>query len=106
MMKGPSSWLVPSFLLLMLVALTGACTSGSTNSDSYGGSQEAKASTGDDPVLSAASADLNVDRASPSQASSQRPLAADFSVNTGGDSTFSLSDHRGEVIVLYFSFPG
>ena len=35
-----------------------------------------------------------------------RPIAADFTVGIGGDSTFSLSEHSGDVVVLYFSFPG
>ena len=29
-----------------------------------------------------------------------------FTVSTGGGSTFSLDEHRGEVVILYFSFPG
>ena len=29
-----------------------------------------------------------------------------FSVSTGGESTFSLDEHGGEVVLLYFSFPG
>lgn len=32
--------------------------------------------------------------------------APSFSVNTGGRSTFSLDEHRGEVVILYFSFAG
>ena len=35
-----------------------------------------------------------------------RPRAADFTVSTGPGSSFSLDDHMGEVVVLYFSFPG
>ena len=34
------------------------------------------------------------------------PLAKDFTVSTGPDSSFSLSEHTGEVVVLYFSFAG
>ena len=34
------------------------------------------------------------------------PLVPDFTVNTGGGSSFSLSGHRGEILLLYFSFPG
>ena len=34
------------------------------------------------------------------------PVVPDFSVSTGQDTTFSLSDHQGDVVVLYFSFPG
>ena len=33
-------------------------------------------------------------------------LAPSFSVSTGASSRFSSSEHRGEVVVLYFSFPG
>lgn len=33
-------------------------------------------------------------------------LAPSFSVSTGGESTFSLDEHGGEVALLYFSFPG
>jgi hypothetical protein len=36
----------------------------------------------------------------------RRLVAPDFSVGTGPNATFSLSDHRGDVVVLYFSFPG
>ena len=82
-MKIARSWFALSLPSLFLFLLTGACTAQSSPST------ESKA-----------------DIASPSLASNQRPLAADFSVNTGGDSTFSLSDHRGEIVVLYFSFPG
>lgn len=32
--------------------------------------------------------------------------APSFTVSTGGGSTFSLEEHRGEVVILYFSFPG
>ena len=34
------------------------------------------------------------------------PIVPDFTVGTGGDSSFSLHGHRGEIILLYFSFPG
>ena len=33
-------------------------------------------------------------------------LAPLFSVSTGKGSVFSLEEHSGEVVVLYFSFPG
>ena len=36
----------------------------------------------------------------------ERPKAPSFSVSTGGESTFSLGEHSGEVVLLYFSFPG
>ena len=38
--------------------------------------------------------------------SNQGPLAGDFSVSIGAESIYSLSDHKGEIVVLYFSFPG
>ena len=34
------------------------------------------------------------------------PLAPSFSVSTGKGSAFSLDEHTGEVVILYFSFPG
>lgn len=34
------------------------------------------------------------------------PLVPDFTVSTGAGSSFTLSGHRGEIVLLYFSFPG
>lgn len=34
------------------------------------------------------------------------PMAPSFSVTTGGGSVFSLNEHRGETVILYFSFAG
>ena len=45
----------------------------------------------------------------PSSASADRvakSLAPSFSVSTGRGSVFSLEEHSGEVVVLYFSFRG
>ena len=45
----------------------------------------------------------------PTSASADRvakSLAPSFSVSTGRGSVFSLEEHSGEVVVLYFSFPG
>ncbi len=39
-------------------------------------------------------------------ASEVRPAAADFAVSTGPGTAFSLSGHTGDVVILYFSFPG
>ena len=39
-------------------------------------------------------------------AGSGQLLAPSFSVSTGEGTTFSLGEHGGEVVVLYFSFPG
>ena len=46
------------------------------------------------------------EQASTSTDADQGPVAANFTVSTGDDSTFSLNEHRGEIVVLYFSFPG
>ena len=37
---------------------------------------------------------------------SSQALATEFTASTGPSSSFSLSDHPGEVVILYFSFPG
>ena len=37
---------------------------------------------------------------------SDRPLAGDYTISTGPDSSFSSVDHAGDIVVLYFSFPG
>ena len=45
----------------------------------------------------------------PSSASAARDeesFAPSFSVSTGAGSRFISSDHSGEIVVLYFSFPG
>ena len=34
------------------------------------------------------------------------PVVADFTLSTGQASSFSLGEHAGDVVVLYFSFPG
>ncbi len=34
------------------------------------------------------------------------PAVADFTLSTGPSSSFSLVEHAGDVVVLYFSFPG
>ena len=44
--------------------------------------------------------------ASASAAGTAESLAPSFSVSTGTGSVFSLDDNSGEVVVLYFSFPG
>jgi len=41
-----------------------------------------------------------------SDAQPSGPVAPDFIVSTGVGTAFSLAEHRGEVVVLYFSFPG
>ena len=37
---------------------------------------------------------------------SDRPMGPNFTVATGPNSSFSLSEHIGDIVVLYFSFPG
>ncbi len=54
-------------------------------------------STGQEPRIASRLA------AKPAQAG---PLVPDFAISTGPSSAFSLSDHKGEIVVLYFSFPG
>ena len=34
------------------------------------------------------------------------PVVADFTLSTGSASSFSLGEHAGDVVVLYFSFAG
>ena len=41
----------------------------------------------------------------PSQ-SAAGPVVANFTLSTGPASSFSLGEHAGDVVVLYFSFPG
>jgi len=41
-----------------------------------------------------------------SNAKPSGPVAPDFIVSTGAGSEFSLAEHKGDVVVLYFSFPG
>ena len=41
----------------------------------------------------------------PSQ-SAAGPVVADFTLSTGPTSSFSLDEHAGDVVVLYFSFAG
>lgn len=81
-----------AFLLICLVA--GACTSQST-------ALPAEVNT-EDLASDAASADTS----GRTRSSMQTPLAADFTVSTGEASSFFLGDHRGEIVVLYFSSPG
>ncbi len=41
----------------------------------------------------------------PSQAT-DGPVVADFTLSIGPASSFALVEHAGDVVVLYFSFPG
>ena len=37
---------------------------------------------------------------------SDRPIAGEYTLSTGPNSSFSSVDHAGDIVVLYFSFPG
>ena len=73
-------------LLFGLVGVLAACGGGSSSIASESGASSASLS-------SFATGDTG-------------PKAPAFSVSTGGDSAFSLDEHAGEVVLLYFSFPG
>lgn len=73
--------------LLGLLALAAAACSGASNGS---------ASDGGAPLVGRAV----------EATKSTGPLAPDFTVPTRGGPPFTLRDHRGEIIVLYFSFPG
>ena len=77
--------LFPRSLLLMMTLLLAAC-----------GSDSAASQT----VTSSSS------RTSPQVKASIGPVVPDFDVSTGQETWFSLSDHQGDVVILYFSFPG
>ncbi len=77
---------VLGFLLVALGLILGACASDSTASEPDLSSRQSESSSLPD--------------------ASQGPLAGDYSVSTGSETNFSLNDHEGEVVVLYFSFPG
>ena len=81
-----SRWHVLGFLLVALGLILGACASDSTASQPDPSSTQSEGSNLPD--------------------ANQGPLAGDFSVITGSETNFSLNDHEGEVVVLYFSFPG
>jgi cytochrome oxidase Cu insertion factor (SCO1/SenC/PrrC family) len=73
----------PLVLILSLVLV--ACSQGGVGSDS----------------TSSSASSLGA-----SQVVASKAAVPDFTVSTGAGTTFSLSDHRGDVVVLYFSFPG
>ena len=94
-------------LLLVLSLALGACSSETPDSEEIDASQARQGSsaqngTGQDPA-----SDTNA-VAAPDvlRSADKRPLAPEFTVGTGNGSSFSLKDRRGEVVVLYFSFPG
>ncbi len=60
----------------------------------------ALAACGDASPTSSPSSDLG-----PSQTAAG-PVVADFTLSTGPASSFSLVEHAGDVVVLYFSFAG
>ena len=85
-MNSFSRWHLLGSLLVALGLILGACANGQTPSEPNPSPR---------PSGTANRIDAN-----------QGPLAGDFSVSTGTESIFSLSDHNGEIVVLYFSFPG
>ncbi len=60
----------------------------------------ALAACGDASPTSSPSSDVG-----PSQTAAG-PVVADFTLSTGPASSFSLVEHAGDVVVLYFSFAG
>lgn len=81
--------LLPAAPLAVTILLTlGAVLTGGQGSP-------AAPPTDNSPLPPAASADRVAESVAPS-----------FSVSTGRESGFSLEEHSGEVVVLYFSFPG
>ncbi len=83
----PLQWrLLPWSLLVMITLLLAACSSDSTGSQTVASSSSP--------------------RTSPQVEASSGPVVQDFAVSTGQETAFSLSDHQGDVVILYFSFPG
>ncbi len=78
----PLSW----SLLLMITLFLIACGSDSTSSQTVASSSSP--------------------RTSPQVEASSGPVVPNFTVSTGQETAFSLSDHQGDVVVLFFSFPG
>jgi len=85
-MKLPRPRLLPWSGLLIITLILAACGGNSTgfstnaSSSQRGSSQTAPASSG--------------------------PVVPNFTVSNGEGTAFSLGDHQGDVVVLYFSFPG
>ena len=75
--------LVPLLLLITILACGG----------NQSGPQAAGSGAGTEPQAGT----LEVDSST---------LAPSFSISTGKGSSFGLNDYLGEVVVLYFSFPG
>ena len=84
-MKSMAVRMVPGPMILMLVLASVACSEGGVGSDS----------------TSSPASSLRA-----SQVEGSKAAVPDFTVSTGAGTIFSLSDHRGDVVVLYFSFPG
>ena len=84
-MKLMQGRLLPWSFILMATLLLAACTSDSTIPQ---------------PLASSASGSVKQVR------TASGPVAPAFAVSTGQETVFSLSDHQGDVVVLYFSFPG
>ncbi len=84
-MKPLQRRILPCSLLLMTILLL-AC-----GSDSTGSEEPASASSS---------------RSSKPATAASGPAVPEFTVSTGQETAFSLSDHQGDVVILYFSFPG
>ena len=84
-MKSMAVRMVSGPLILVAALLLIACSQGPSGSDATSSSTP---SLGTDHLVVS------------------RPAVADFTVSTEEGRTFSLSDHRGDVVVLYSSFPG
>ncbi len=85
-MKALQWRILPGSLLLMTILLLLACGSDSTGPE--------------EPASSSLS------RSSKPATAASGPVAPEFTVSTGQETAFSLSDHQGDVVILYFSFPG
>ena len=82
----PLQWRrLPYSLILMGTLLLAAC---------------AGDSTGTEPLSDSEAGSINEVR------TASGPAAPSFAVSTGQDTVFSLSDHQGDVVILFFSFPG
>ncbi len=85
-MKRLQSRLLQCSVLLIITLFLAACGNNSTSSSTNFNSIQSVS-----PQAAAASTGTAV---------------PNFQVSTGEETTFSLDDHQGDVVVLYFSFPG
>jgi cytochrome oxidase Cu insertion factor (SCO1/SenC/PrrC family) len=85
-MKLAKWWPLPAIIPAGLTLLLFACGGGSASLEPASGPDSSRSQ---DPAAAVA-----------------RPPVMDFAISTGRGTSFSLSEHAGEVVVLYFSFPG